>query len=66
MYVTHQTHVYPIHKNVCYHLPGMENTAHIVERKGEIFNSVLGLVDVVKGTNSYYKIQALESDKGGA
>lgn len=45
---------------------GLEDSAHIVDRKGEIFNSVLGLVDVVKGTNSYYKIQALESDKGGA
>lgn len=45
---------------------GLEDSAHIVESKGDIFNSVLGLVDVVKGTNSYYKIQALESDKGGA
>lgn len=45
---------------------GLEDSAHIVEKKGDIFNSVLGLVDVVKGTNSYYKIQALESDKGGA
>ncbi|XP_053378443.1 poly [ADP-ribose] polymerase 1-like [Mercenaria mercenaria] len=41
---------------------GLENTAHVVEEKGSIYNAVLGLVDVVRGTNSYYKIQALEGD----
>ena len=29
-----------------------------------IWNAVLGLVDIVRGTNSYYKLQLLESDKG--
>ncbi|KAK3578700.1 hypothetical protein CHS0354_008557 [Potamilus streckersoni] len=43
---------------------GLAETAHVVEEKGEIYNAVLGLVDIVRGTNSYYKLQALESDKG--
>lgn len=43
---------------------GMEDTAHIVQKNGEIFNVVLGLVDVVRGTNSFYKLQALEKDSG--
>ena len=43
---------------------GLTETAHVVEEKGNVYSSVLGLVDVVKGTNSFYKIQALESDKG--
>lgn len=38
----------------------------MVEEKGAIYNAVLGLVDVVRGTNSYYKIQALESDKSNS
>ena len=29
-----------------------------------IWNVVLGLVDIVRCTNSYYKLQLLESDKG--
>ncbi|XP_060555294.1 poly [ADP-ribose] polymerase 1-like [Ruditapes philippinarum] len=41
---------------------GLESTAHVVEEKGSIYNAVLGLVDVVRGTNSYYKLQALEGD----
>ena len=44
-------------------LSGLAETCHVVEEKGAIYNAVLGLVDVVRGTNSYYKIQALESDK---
>ncbi len=27
-----------------------------------IWNAVLGLVDVIRGTNSYYKLQLLEGD----
>ena len=46
-------------------LTGLEDTAHIYQDKGEICNVVLGLVDVVRGTNSFYKLQALESDRGG-
>ena len=41
---------------------GLEASAHVIEEKGDIYNAVLGLVDIVKGTNSYYKIQALEKD----
>ncbi|KAL4239025.1 Poly [ADP-ribose] polymerase 1 [Mactra antiquata] len=41
---------------------GVASTAHVIEEKGVIYNAVLGLVDVVRGTNSYYKLQALEGD----
>ena len=27
-----------------------------------VWNAVLGLVDVIRGTNSYYKLQLLEGD----
>ena len=32
------------------------------EEKGTVYNAVLGLVDIVRGTNSYYKLQLLEGD----
>jgi len=42
----------------------LEHKAHVLqEGKSEIYNVVLGLVDVLHGTNSYYKLQVLESDK---
>ncbi|KAL5008566.1 hypothetical protein ScPMuIL_014147 [Solemya velum] len=44
----------------------LADTAHVIEDKSDIYNAVLGLVDIVKGTNSFYKIQALESDKGSS
>ncbi|XP_069116799.1 poly [ADP-ribose] polymerase 1-like [Argopecten irradians] len=44
---------------------GLESSAHILEDQGNIYNAVLGMVDVVRGTNSFYKIQALEKDGGG-
>ncbi|XP_021365761.1 poly [ADP-ribose] polymerase 1-like isoform X2 [Mizuhopecten yessoensis] len=43
---------------------GLEDAAHTLEDKGNIYNAVLGMVDVVRGTNSFYKIQALEHDGG--
>ncbi|ELT93548.1 hypothetical protein CAPTEDRAFT_223861 [Capitella teleta] len=43
---------------------GLENVAHVLEEKGTPFNAVLGLVDIARGTNSYYKLQILEADKG--
>ncbi|XP_046355890.2 poly [ADP-ribose] polymerase 1-like [Haliotis rufescens] len=43
---------------------GLEDTAHVIDEKGDVFSAVLGLVDIVRGTNSFYKIQALEGDKG--
>lgn len=42
----------------------LEDTHHVLETKGLIWNAVLNAVDIVKGTNSYYKLQVLESDGG--
>ena len=43
---------------------GLEHKAHVLQAsKSEIYNVVLGLVDIMRGTNSYYKLQLLESDK---
>nr|XP_053644979.1 poly [ADP-ribose] polymerase 1-like [Cherax quadricarinatus] len=41
---------------------GLEDSAHVYQRGGKLYNSVLGMVNVVKGTNSYYKLQVLEND----
>ena len=35
----------------------------MVDVKGEVYNAVLGLVDITRGTNSYYKLQVLKEDK---
>ncbi|KAF6073567.1 poly(ADP-ribose) polymerase 1 [Phyllostomus discolor] len=43
---------------------GLEHSAHVLEKGGKVFSATLGLVDIVKGTNSYYKLQLLEDDKG--
>ncbi|XP_062502234.1 poly [ADP-ribose] polymerase 1-like isoform X2 [Corticium candelabrum] len=43
---------------------GLESRCHVLERKGDLYSATLGLVDVVKGTNSFYKLQVLESDAG--
>ncbi|XP_074645175.1 poly [ADP-ribose] polymerase 1-like [Tubulanus polymorphus] len=44
---------------------GLMDKAHILQdRGGDPMSVVLGMVDLVKGTNSYYKLQLLESDKG--
>lgn len=43
-------------------LPGMEDKTHVLEDKGQLYTAVLGLVDIVRGTNSYYKLQLLEVD----
>ena len=43
-------------------MTGLEDTHHVYEEKGLVYNAVLGLVDVVRGTNSYYKLQLLEGD----
>ncbi|NWW02510.1 PARP1 polymerase, partial [Oreocharis arfaki] len=42
---------------------GLEDSAHVLEKGGKIFSATLGLVDIVKGTNSYYKLQLLEDDR---
>ncbi|CAF3961645.1 unnamed protein product [Rotaria magnacalcarata] len=45
---------------------GLENTCHVLKdtETGEIYIAVLDLVDIMRGTNSYYKMQSLESDNG--
>ena len=45
---------------------GLEDTCHVLKDTGtgDIFAAVLGLVDITRGTNSYYKLQLLESDNG--
>lgn len=45
-------------------MAGLERSAHVLEKGGKVFSATLGLVDIVKGTNSYYKLQLLEDDKG--
>lgn len=42
----------------------LEDSHHVLEEKGVVWNAVLGMVDIVKGTNSYYKLQLLEGDSG--
>ena len=45
---------------------GLAATHHVLEHPPKtLYNAVLGMVDIVKGTNSYYKLQVLESDSGG-
>lgn len=43
---------------------GLEETCHVLKdnTNGDIFTAVLGMVDITRGTNSYYKIQLLEDD----
>ena len=43
----------------------LEDTHHVLEYPaGTVYSAVLGMVDIVRGTNSYYKLQLLESDSG--
>ncbi|KAK7474692.1 hypothetical protein BaRGS_00034057 [Batillaria attramentaria] len=42
---------------------GLAETAHVLQDKGNLYTAVLGLVDVTRGSNSFYKLQALEGDK---
>ncbi|XP_064621580.1 poly [ADP-ribose] polymerase 1-like [Lineus longissimus] len=41
---------------------GLDHSAHVLSEKGDLYTAVLGMVDLVRGTNSYYKLQLLESD----
>nr|KAG5690348.1 hypothetical protein BaRGS_001270 [Batillaria attramentaria] len=43
--------------------PSLAETAHVLQDKGNLYTAVLGLVDVARGSNSFYKLQALEGDK---
>ncbi|XP_077991916.1 poly [ADP-ribose] polymerase 1-like [Glandiceps talaboti] len=40
----------------------LQDEAHVYTQKGKVYNATLGLVDIMKGTNSYYKLQFLEND----
>ncbi len=42
----------------------LEDSHHVLETGGVIWNAVLNMVDITRGTNSYYKLQVLESDGG--
>ncbi|XP_063775031.1 poly [ADP-ribose] polymerase 1 [Pseudophryne corroboree] len=42
---------------------GLENSCHVLEKSGKIFSATLGLVDITRGTNSYYKLQLIEHDR---
>ena len=44
---------------------GLEHSAHVLEKGGKVFSATLGLVDIVKGTNSYYKLQLVMTKKVG-
>ena len=41
----------------------LEHSHHVYETPDSVYNAVLGMVDIIKGTNSYYKLQVLEADK---
>ncbi|KAF8773151.1 Poly [ADP-ribose] polymerase like protein [Argiope bruennichi] len=43
---------------------GLEDTCHVYQKKDNVYNVVLAYVDMSKGTNSFYKLQILESNKG--
>ena len=41
---------------------GLENVAHVYVKGADKYNVVLGLTDIQRNKNSYYKLQLLESD----
>nr|AAB35560.1 NAD+:protein(ADP-ribosyl)-transferase, ADPRT [Xenopus, Peptide Partial, 607 aa] [Xenopus] len=41
----------------------LEDSCHVLETGGKIFSATLGLVDITRGTNSYYKLQLIEHDR---
>lgn len=42
---------------------GLENIAHVYVKGDDKYNVVLGLTDIQRNKNSYYKLQLLEADK---
>ena len=42
----------------------LEDVAHVLKKGGTLYAAVLGMVDVIQGTNSYYKLQVLRADQG--
>ena len=48
----------------CCDYEGLADTTHVLkDKEGNLYTAVLGLVDITRGTNSFYKLQALEGDK---
>ncbi|XP_034661708.1 poly [ADP-ribose] polymerase isoform X1 [Drosophila subobscura] len=43
---------------------GLEDIAHVYVQGKDKYNVVLGLTDIQRNKNSYYKLQLLEADKG--
>ncbi|XP_055386145.1 poly [ADP-ribose] polymerase [Condylostylus longicornis] len=43
---------------------GLQDSTHVYKKGDNIYNAVLGLTDIQKNKNSYYKVQVLESDHG--
>ncbi|XP_057375283.1 poly [ADP-ribose] polymerase 1-like [Daphnia carinata] len=43
---------------------GLADEAHVLKTKDCLYSVVLGIVDIQKGRNSYYKLQVLEHDEG--
>eukprot|EP00794_Sanderia_malayensis_P012686 gene12686-13988_t len=37
-------------------------STHVYQESGNIYSAILGMVDLVRGSNSYYKLQLLEHD----
>lgn len=54
--------MYNIYSSVYTNSTELETSHHVLEEGGAAFNAVLGMVDIVRGTNSYYKLQLLEGD----
>ena len=49
---------------VCSYLfAGLCDEAHVLNEKGVLYTAVLGMVDIVRGTNSFFKLQLLKMDK---
>ncbi|XP_076464586.1 poly [ADP-ribose] polymerase 1-like [Babylonia areolata] len=46
---------------------GLAETTHVLKDKGDnLYTAVLGLVDITRSTNSFYKLQALEGDSANS
>lgn len=45
---------------------GLSEKAHVYKEGKNIWNAILGLTDIQRGKNSYYKLQILEADKGNS
>lgn len=41
----------------------LQDVAHVYTKDKDVYSAVLSLTDIVKGSNKFYRIQVLESDK---